>query len=277
MRDGVSRRQVRGLPEVRSAHESLVTRSVVPVLTGWTPLALSIRFSDPPESMKLSAERASPGVRMPEMSRREKFFVNRFSGWSHRRLIRWLRENLVLGPGAACLELGCGNGEVAAGIVQAFSPGRYIATDYDREQIEMAGQTLARRFPEGIPRGLELRTADALRLDFSGESFDAVFAFAMLHHVGPTHGDVKGMMDALTECDRVLRPHGQFVYRDFMNTAKIRAWLASHGYRIEAARRRLRWDQVIARKPARPGASALPDAGQESINSDDGLRGKDTS
>jgi ubiquinone/menaquinone biosynthesis C-methylase UbiE len=208
------------------------------------------------EPMELSGVRASRAARMPEMSRREKFFANRLSGWSHRSLLRWLRKNLVLGPAAVCLELGCGNGEVAAGIVEAFSPERYIATDYDREQIEMAGQTLARRFPSGIPSGLELRTADALHLEFSGESFDAVFAFAMLHHVGPTHEDVKGMMDALTECHRVLRPGGHFVYRDFMNTTKIRAWLASRGYQIEAARRRLRWDQVIARKPARPGASA---------------------
>jgi ubiquinone/menaquinone biosynthesis C-methylase UbiE len=71
----------------------------------------------------------------------------------------------------------------------------------------------------------------------------------MLHHVGSTHGDFDAMAKALSEIDRVLRPSGRLVYREFMKTAEVRGWLASRGYRVETERHWLRWDQVIARKP----------------------------
>lgn len=186
---------------------------------------------------------------MAEMTPREKFFVNRFRGWAHASLVRWLRANLVLSSSAQCLELGCGNGDVARRIFETYGLSRYIATDYDPDQIATARRLFARKFPSGLPAGLELRTADALRLDFPDDSFDAVFAFAMLHHVGGTHGDFDEMAKALAEIDRVLRPSGRLVYREFMKTSDVRNWLASRGYRIEAERHWLRWDQIVAKKP----------------------------
>jgi ubiquinone/menaquinone biosynthesis C-methylase UbiE len=186
---------------------------------------------------------------MAEMTPREKFFVNRFRGWAHARLVRWLRAHLVLAPSAQCLELGCGNGDVARRVFETYRPSRYIATDYDPDQIATARRLLARKFQNGLPAGLDLRTADALRLDFPDASFDAIFAFAMLHHVGSTHSDFDAMAKALSEIDRVLRPSGRLVYREFMKTAEVRDWLASRGYRVEAERHWLRWDQIIATKP----------------------------
>ncbi len=185
---------------------------------------------------------------MSEMTRAEKFFVNRFGGWAHGRLVRWLRANLVLAPSAQCLELGCGNGDVARRIVETYHLSRYLATDYDPQQIATATRLLRRRFPDGLPAALELRTADASSLEFPDASFDAVFAFAMLHHVGTTHGDFVGMSKALAEIDRVLHPLGCLVYGEFMKTSEVRGWLATRGYRVESERRRLRWETVVARK-----------------------------
>jgi ubiquinone/menaquinone biosynthesis C-methylase UbiE len=194
------------------------------------------------------SESSLPALTMPEMTCLGKFFVNRFRGWAHARVVRWIRGNLALDSSAKCLELGCGNGDLARRLLGIYRPSKYIATDYDPDQIAFARRLLAKRFPNGWPPALELRTADALRLDFPDASFDAVLAFAMLHHVGTTHGDFDAMRKALEEIDRVLRPSGCLVYGEFMKTAEVRSWLASRGYRIEAERRRFRWDQVVARK-----------------------------
>lgn len=190
---------------------------------------------------------------MPEMTHTEKFFVNRFGGWAHARLVRWLQANLVLASSSQCLELGCGNGDVARRFVETYHPSRYIATDYDPQQIATATRLLGRRFPGGLPAALELRTADASSLDFPDASFDAVFAFAMLRHVGTAHGDFAGMSKALAEIDRVLRLSGCLVYGEFMKTSEVRGWLASRGYRVESEKRRVRWETVVARKPGTTG------------------------
>ena len=121
------------------------------------------------------------------MGRFGRFFVNRFKGRANERLFHWVRQHLVLPDGSECLEIGAGKGDMASQAVQAYHPIRYIATDYDPAQVETARRFLTATRSGGLPPALELRTADALRLDFPDETFDAIFAFAMLHHVGE-HG-----------------------------------------------------------------------------------------
>lgn len=186
--------------------------------------------------------------RMAEMTRLERFFVNRFKGRANERLFLWIRQNLVLREGSECLELGAGKGDMALRAIEAFRPTRYVATDYDPAQVEAARRFLAEAYPDGLPPTLELRAADVLRLDFPDRTFDAVFAFAMLHHVGPRRRDFEPIARALEQIDRILQPGGKFVYQEFAHTAAIRRWLISHGYRIEAERRGFFHDEAVARK-----------------------------
>src|SRR5712692_8804736 len=51
---------------------------------------------------------------MAEMNRISRFFVNRSGARRHARIYEWVRANLSLEEGAACLEIGCGNGDMAA-------------------------------------------------------------------------------------------------------------------------------------------------------------------
>lgn len=185
---------------------------------------------------------------MTEMNALSRFFVNLRTGRASRRRYQWLRGKLHLPPHAGCLEIGCGNGDFAARVVEGLLPEHYLATDLDPRQVDVAQRHLSRLFPQGIPAALELRTADMLALPFPDSSFDAVFAFNVLHHTSAEHRDFSNVPRALAEVDRVLRPRGNFAYQDFLHTEKIRAWLSGRGYAIPAMERRWKREIVLAIK-----------------------------
>ncbi len=186
---------------------------------------------------------------MAEMNPIARFFVNTFTGRVNARRYRWLTANVKLSPRARCLEIGCGNGDLATRILDGLAPDRYVATDLDPHQIAVARRQLARHYPRGLPGALELRTADMLELPFSEESFDAVFACTVLHHASAEHRDFGNVPRALAEVDRVLRPGGSLVYEEFLHRDKIRAWLREHGYVLAAVARHWGREIVAAVKP----------------------------
>jgi ubiquinone/menaquinone biosynthesis C-methylase UbiE len=185
---------------------------------------------------------------MVEMNRISRFFVNRSSARRHTRINDWLRANLSLPADAICLEIGCGNGDMAARIIDGFHPARYVATDLDPQQLEAARQFLAKRYPSGIPPALELRAADMLDLPFPDASFDAVFAFVAIHHASPKHRDFTNVPRALAEIDRVLKPMGSLVYEEIEHKERIRRWLVERGYTLTVMQRGWKRESVIATK-----------------------------
>ena len=186
---------------------------------------------------------------MAEMHRVSRFFVNRSSARRNSRIYAWVRATLSLPEGAACLEVGCGSGDMAAPLAEGFRPARYVATDLDLRQLEAAKQNLAKRYPGGLPPALELRTADMLDLPFPDASFDAVFAFVAIHHASPKHRDFANVPRALSEIDRVLKPKGSLVYEEIEHKARIREWLAERGYALTGVQRGWKRESVIATKP----------------------------
>lgn len=195
---------------------------------------------------------------MAEMNRVSRWFVNHVKGRANARLYAWVAGHVTLPPGAICLEVGCGDGNMAARILDGMSPSRLVATDLDLRQIESANRRLSAHYPAGPPSGLELRPADMLRLPFPDTGFDAVFAFASLHHAGTGHRDATHLGEALAEIDRVLRPDGLLVYQEFLHKDRLHAWLERHGYTVLARERRWRHEVAVTRKPDRAGGPPTP-------------------
>jgi len=193
-----------------------------------------------------------------EMNRLARFFANAAAERRSRRRLAWLRPRLRAGTAPACLEIGAGIGATAARLVDELRPSLYIATDLDPRQLEAARRHLAERYPAGLPAALDLRPADMLHLPFDDRSFDVVFAFVSVHHASPSHRDFSNVPTALAEIDRVLRPGGRFVYEEIVHLEGIRAWLADHGYAVEATERRWKRVRAIVRRPDSPPEPAAP-------------------
>ncbi len=104
-----------------------------------------------------------------------------------------------------CLEIGCGQGAGVEIILEKFKARRVIAFDYDPEQVRLAKQRIHPNY-----RGyFNLCVADAASLCFPSARFDAVFNYAILHHVA-------GWREALAEIYRMLKPGGQFFYEELL-------------------------------------------------------------
>ncbi len=106
-----------------------------------------------------------------------------------------------LPAGAAVLELGCGNGKT----LSALARRSWSVTAVD---ISPRAVALARRHPGTAAACLTV--ADARRLPFCGEAFDAVF---LVHIIGHLPGP--GRRGMASEVCRVLRPGGEAFFRGF--------------------------------------------------------------
>ncbi len=106
-----------------------------------------------------------------------------------------------LPAGAAVLELGCGNGKTLSALVRRSSLTAAI-------DISPHAVALARRRPETAAACFAV--ADARRLPFRGETFDAVF---LVHIAGHLPGP--GRRAVAAEVRRVLVPGGAAFFRGF--------------------------------------------------------------
>jgi SAM-dependent methyltransferase len=106
-------------------------------------------------------------------------------------------------PGMACLEVGCGGGDLAFDMAQLVGPaGRIIATDIDEKKLEIATQDAAGQQLKNV----EFRLADITKSD-PGTSFDLVHArFLLTHLANPAQ--------ALARMRHALRPGGIIVIED---------------------------------------------------------------
>jgi ubiquinone/menaquinone biosynthesis C-methylase UbiE len=112
------------------------------------------------------------------------------------------------------VEIGCGSGAMAAGVLRRFPDVRLTATDFDQSMVDAATRRLA-----PFKTRAEVRHADATSLPFPDASFDAALSFIMLHHVVEWE-------HALAELVRVLRPGGVLLGYDLMGE---RAGRVGHG------------------------------------------------
>jgi ubiquinone/menaquinone biosynthesis C-methylase UbiE len=102
-----------------------------------------------------------------------------------------------LRSGMDVLDAGCGVGSIALDLATMIAPGRVTGIDPDAGQIDAARRSASER---GIENA-EFQTGSVNELPFAEESFDVVYANAVLIYV-------RDPIRALAELRRVLRPDG---------------------------------------------------------------------
>jgi ubiquinone/menaquinone biosynthesis C-methylase UbiE len=146
----------------------------------------------------------------------ESIYIN--SGLRTKRLRRGAIPRLVeLGgrtDGLEVLDIGCGPGECVAGEIEEFGASRVTAIDFDPKMVRRASGRLAQYgFQVTVVEG------DVTNLPYEAETFDAVFNFAVLHHVP----DWKA---GLQEVARVLKVGGRLYSQD--HDVANHDWLSRH-------------------------------------------------
>jgi len=161
---------------------------------------------------------------MGVMSGFGKYFVNRLNEYTSGKAFEAVRDALVLPTNSAILELGAGKGGLSYLLYNHYKPARVVVTDYDASQVEEAKAFFEGKFGT-IPPKIEFRVADALKMPFEDESFDAVFAMSVLHHLETHEWQFKNIPTGLEELRRVLKTGGSFVYGETFKKDEIRKTL----------------------------------------------------
>ncbi|WP_022949369.1 class I SAM-dependent methyltransferase [Methylohalobius crimeensis] len=140
-----------------------------------------------------------------KMNRVEKFLMNSpvraaFQIWYEVPLLERLGGRT---EGMRVLEIGCGRGVGTREIFRRFGAQSVYALDIDPDMIAKA----RRRLSDFPPERLRFEVGDVTAIDAEDASFDAVFDFAILHHV-PV------WQDAIKEIRRVLKSGGRFYFQE---------------------------------------------------------------
>ncbi len=113
-------------------------------------------------------------------------------------LLPWLK------PGMRLLDCGCGPGTLTLGFAKRVAPGETIGIDREASQFTATVNAAQR---ENIGN-LHFVTGDIYELPYADESFDAVFASAVL-------GSVSDPQRVVAEMARVLKPGGIMALKEF--------------------------------------------------------------
>ena len=110
--------------------------------------------------------------------------------------------------GQRALEIGCGRGVGTEIIFERFGARKVHAFDVDPDMVDQARDRLS-LYP---PDRLNLCMGDATNIDEPDASFDAVFDFAIIHHI-------PNWKDAVAEIARVPKPGGKFFFEEVTSHA----------------------------------------------------------
>jgi SAM-dependent methyltransferase len=123
-------------------------------------------------------------------------------------VLRLLRKALEGAPGRRLVDIGGGMGNYALALKRE---------GWDPVVVDRSAEMLAR----ATAKGLEVVEADAQRLPFEDESFDAATMISMLHHV-------EDRAAALAEARRVLRTGGRLVLKGYTREDAASLWILDY-------------------------------------------------
>lgn len=159
--------------------------------------------SKTPQSTENAAEKSYWGGYSPRLL---KIFKKRSAAKEGRFFLPHLR------PGMNLLDCGCGPGIITVDLAKLVAPGQVVGIDIEDTQFELGR---AKALEQNISN-IKFETGNVYDLSFPSESFDAVFAHAVLYHLKNPH-------QALTELYRVLKPGGVIGIRDVERQGDILA------------------------------------------------------
>jgi ubiquinone/menaquinone biosynthesis C-methylase UbiE len=154
-----------------------------------------------------------------------------------RRLVQSPRravDRMGLADDARALEIGCGPGYFSPDLARAVPRGGVVLLDLQLEMLQLARGRLTNVTNAAYTQ------ADAMRLPFRAESFDAVLVVSML-------GEVPDQSACLSEIRRVLRRDGVLTVAetrrdsDFIALPALRTLVEPLGFRF-TDRRGMRWE-----------------------------------
>lgn len=124
--------------------------------------------------------------------------MEHYAGRTFEQISVYFKDRLK--PGMTILDCGCGPGTITLGLAQAIDPGQALGIDIESS---MVAQATSRARERGI-NNVEFRVDDITNLSLPDDSFDLVFASAVLEHLpNPVLG--------LKEIHRVLKSGGHAV------------------------------------------------------------------
>lgn len=125
---------------------------------------------------------------------------------SWRRRVRAVLAEVLEDRDAVVLDVACGTGDLSIEL-QRDASARVIGTDFCRPMLDLAREKTA-----SISLDIPYIEADAMRLSFADESFDAVtIAFGLRN--------LSNFSDGLVELRRVLKPGGRLAVLEFSSPA----------------------------------------------------------
>jgi tRNA (uracil-5-)-methyltransferase TRM9 len=124
-----------------------------------------------------------------------------------------------ISPEADLLDLGCGNGELAHELARCGHRGAYTGLDFSSVLLEEASR--------GQPDSFSFIFADLSSENWdaalSGNCYDAIFAFAVLHHLP----GINMRLQLLRKVSSLLKTVGRFIHSEwqFLNSPRMIARL----------------------------------------------------
>lgn len=123
-----------------------------------------------------------------------------------RRRVREILADVLNDPKALVLDVACGTGDLSIEL-QGGAKAQVVGTDFCRPMLDLAADKTVK-----LSLAVPYVEADAMRLSFAEESFDAVtIAFGLRN--------LSNFADGLAELRRVLKPGGQLVVLEFSSPA----------------------------------------------------------
>jgi len=156
-------------------------------------------------------------------------FAQRFSSTRQRLQPGVLRIIEEIPNDANILDLGCGNGELWLTLNRRGYHGIYVGIDFSKEMLEIAYRRCHIRIEDVTTKKRGMNQTHFMYADLSSwdwykkipqESFDFIFAFAVLHHL-PGH-DLQ--LKTIAQARKLLAPGGRFVHSEwqFLNSPRLR-------------------------------------------------------
>lgn len=139
-----------------------------------------------------------------------------------RRIRRQLIHQMHIRPGFRVLDLGCGTGTLAIGIMEASPAIEVCGIDGDASILKIAARKIRARSTRVL-----LQQGMTFDLPYADGMFDRIVSRLVFHHL-----TAEKKRQTLSECRRVLRRGGELHIADWGRPHNRLMWLASWPIRV---------------------------------------------